>query len=465
MARILIVEDETDMARGLQYNLEARGYEVILASDGEAGYQAALSSAPDLVLLDVMLPKRDGYDVCRALRKVAPRLPVLMLTARGGENDLVLGLKLGADDYIRKPFSTAELMARIEALLRRSAFTGGNPRRVEFGDVVIDFERHQATRRLEPLELTPKEFEMVRYFAARPGRGGFARCAAECGVGLHQRSQHEDRRRAHRETAAEARRHPVGAEAPADGARHRIQVRAVAGRMALQHFTSSLRPFILDSLRCGRSLSRGAHDMRTVLMAAIAAGLLAGAPLAQGQSAADLYQSAVQLEEVKGDLEKAIAAYRSIVERFANDRTTAGKAQLRLGICYERLGRPEARGAFEAVIRNYSDQPDLVTQARARLASSSDRSGDRGDAAMIARQVWTGSEVRPRRQAVSGRSLSHLRRLDVHQDRQCRHPRSHHRPEPAADQRAGHGGGVRRVSGSFSGRQDGGVRDGTARCG
>jgi DNA-binding response OmpR family regulator len=169
MPRILIVEDEADMAHGLQYNLEARGYEVTLASDGEAGYQAALTGAPDLVLLDVMLPKRDGYDVCRALRKVAPRLPVLMLTARGGENDLVLGLKLGADDYIRKPFSTAELMARIEALLRRSAFTGGNPRRVEFGDVVIDFERHQATRHDEPLELTPKEFEMVRYFAARPG--------------------------------------------------------------------------------------------------------------------------------------------------------------------------------------------------------------------------------------------------------------------------------------------------------
>jgi Tol biopolymer transport system component len=132
--------------------------------------------------------------------------------------------------------------------------------------------------------------------------------------------------------------------------------------------------------------------MRTVLMVTIA-GLLAGAPLAQGQSAADLYQSAVQLEEVKGDLEKAIAAYRGIVERFANDRTTAGKAQLRLGICYERLGRPEARGAFEAVIRNYSDQPDLVTQARARLASSSDRSGEPGDTAMIARQVWTGTEV------------------------------------------------------------------------
>jgi DNA-binding response OmpR family regulator len=169
MARILVVEDEPDMARGLQYNLEARGYDVVLAADGETGYQAALARRPDLVLLDVMLPKRDGFDVCRALRKAEPRLPVLMLTARGGEDDLVLGLKLGADDYIRKPFSIAELIARIEALLRRSAFTGGTPPRVEFGAVVVDFERHQATKALMHLELTPKEFEIIRYFAARPG--------------------------------------------------------------------------------------------------------------------------------------------------------------------------------------------------------------------------------------------------------------------------------------------------------
>src|SRR6478609_7554114 len=121
MPRILIVEDEMEMARGLQYNLQARGYEVILAADGETGYRTALAQRPDLLLLDVMLPKRDGYDVCRALRKVDPALPVLMLTARGGEDDLVLGLKLGADDYLRKPFSVAELVARIDALLRRSA--------------------------------------------------------------------------------------------------------------------------------------------------------------------------------------------------------------------------------------------------------------------------------------------------------------------------------------------------------
>lgn len=169
MARILVVEDEPDMARGLQYNLEARGHDVELAADGEAGLQAALARRPDLVLLDVMLPKRDGFDVCRALRKTEPMLPVLMLTARGREDDLVLGLKLGADDYIRKPFSIAELVARIEALLRRSALAGGAPPRVEFDDVVVDFERHRATKAREDLELTPKEFEIVRYFAARPG--------------------------------------------------------------------------------------------------------------------------------------------------------------------------------------------------------------------------------------------------------------------------------------------------------
>jgi len=170
MPRILIVDDEPDMARGLQYNLEARGFDVIVAADGDAGYQTAIARKPDLVVLDVMLPKRDGYEVCRALRKAEPRLPVLMLTARGREEDVVLGLKLGADDYIRKPFSIAELIARIEALLRRASLEREGPERIEFGRIVVDFERHQATRAGEPLELTAKEFEIVRYFAARAGR-------------------------------------------------------------------------------------------------------------------------------------------------------------------------------------------------------------------------------------------------------------------------------------------------------
>lgn len=169
MTKILIVEDEADMARGLQFNLEARGFEVEIARDGEAGYQAAIIGRPDLVLLDVMLPKRDGYDVCRALRKAEPALPILMLTARGQEDDVILGLKLGADDYVKKPFSVAELVARIETLLRRSPGAGG-PARIEFGDVSVDFIRHQAAKAGAPIDLTVKEFDLLRYFASHRGR-------------------------------------------------------------------------------------------------------------------------------------------------------------------------------------------------------------------------------------------------------------------------------------------------------
>jgi DNA-binding response OmpR family regulator len=167
--KILVVEDEPDMARGLQFNLEARGFDVVLAADGDAGYRAALRERPDLVLLDVMLPKRDGFEICKALRKAEPSLPVLILTAKGREDDVVLGLKLGADDYVRKPFSVAELIARIETVLRRSSLRSAMAMRVEFGAVVVDFERHQAARGGRPLELTAKEFEILRYFAARPG--------------------------------------------------------------------------------------------------------------------------------------------------------------------------------------------------------------------------------------------------------------------------------------------------------
>ena len=166
--KILIVDDEADMARGLQFNLEARGFTVVVARDGDAGYRAAIAERPDLVLLDVMMPKRDGYEVCRALRKVQPALPILMLTARGQEDEVVLGLKLGADDYVKKPFSVAELVARIETLLRR-AQTGGRPERADIGDIVIDFVRHTAEKDTRALELTPKEFEMLRYFVAHRG--------------------------------------------------------------------------------------------------------------------------------------------------------------------------------------------------------------------------------------------------------------------------------------------------------
>ena len=168
MPKILIVEDEPDMARGLQFNFEARGFEVLLARDGEAGFQMAIAEHPDVVVLDVMLPKRDGFEVCRALRRAEPRLPIVMLTARGQEDDVVLGLKLGADDYVRKPFGVAELVARVETVLRRNT-AGQRPERADFGDVKVDFVRHVATRDGRPIDLTPKEFEILRYFAARRG--------------------------------------------------------------------------------------------------------------------------------------------------------------------------------------------------------------------------------------------------------------------------------------------------------
>ena len=170
MARILIVEDEPDMARGLQFNLEARGFEVATANDGERGLKEAAAFKPDLVLLDVMLPKRDGYDVCRTLRKSQPSLPIVMLTAKGQEDDVVLGLKLGADDYVKKPFSVAELVARIETVLRRTHAAGGRPDQIAFGNVTVDFVRYEATRAGQPLDLTAKEFEMLRYFAANRGQ-------------------------------------------------------------------------------------------------------------------------------------------------------------------------------------------------------------------------------------------------------------------------------------------------------
>jgi two-component system alkaline phosphatase synthesis response regulator PhoP len=170
VARILIVEDEPDMARGLQFNLEARGFEVATAGDGERGLREAATFKPDLVILDVMLPTRDGYDVCRTLRKSQPSLPIVMLTAKGQEDDVVLGLKLGADDYVKKPFSVAELVARIETVLRRTQAGGGRPDRIAFGDVAVDFIKYEATRAGRPLDLTAKEFEMLRYFAAHRGQ-------------------------------------------------------------------------------------------------------------------------------------------------------------------------------------------------------------------------------------------------------------------------------------------------------
>jgi two-component system, OmpR family, response regulator VicR len=172
-ANILIVEDETPVARGIQYALQQEGYEVTIARTGTEGLESATRQAPDLVVLDVRLPEMDGFEVLRRLRASGSKAPVLMLTARDDELDKVVGLELGADDYMTKPFGVRELLSRIKALLRRAygdlADAGGG-RVVRHGDLVIDLERRRVSRGERRIQLTATEFEMLRHLAARPGR-------------------------------------------------------------------------------------------------------------------------------------------------------------------------------------------------------------------------------------------------------------------------------------------------------
>lgn len=167
--RILLVEDEPDMVLGLKDNFEFEGYEVLTAADGAAGLERARSHKPDLVILDIMLPKLSGLEVCKALRGEGFDKPIIMLTARGQEIDKVVGLELGADDYVTKPFSIRELLARVRAILRRSE--GGKRRlaRYQFADVELDFETYRGTRAGQALEMSPREFELLRYLIEHKG--------------------------------------------------------------------------------------------------------------------------------------------------------------------------------------------------------------------------------------------------------------------------------------------------------
>jgi DNA-binding response OmpR family regulator len=169
MSRVLVVEDDPAIMLGLVDNLEAESYDVLTAADGEAASRAIVEEKPDLVILDLMLPKRSGYEVCKKARADGITTPILMLTARGEEGDRVFGLDLGADDYVTKPFSMPELLARVRALLRRAHPGGALPAELRLGDVVVDFERYVASKGGRPLELTPKEIGVLRFLAARAG--------------------------------------------------------------------------------------------------------------------------------------------------------------------------------------------------------------------------------------------------------------------------------------------------------
>src|SRR5580698_10263975 len=169
MARILIIEDELPMRTALKDCLEAEGHRVMTAADGEAGLQRAVEEKPDLVLLDIMMPRLDGYAVCAELRRLEIPAAILMLTAKGLVDERVTGLDAGADDYLVKPFSTEELLARVRALLRRTRRQTASASILVLGDVKIDLIKQTASRARKPLHLTAKEFAMLRLMLETPG--------------------------------------------------------------------------------------------------------------------------------------------------------------------------------------------------------------------------------------------------------------------------------------------------------
>ncbi len=169
MKKILIIEDEKDMVTGLTFNLEARDYAVIAASDGEEGYQKAIEEHPDLVILDLMLPKLNGYEVCKRLKKEVPALPIIMLTAKSQEAEIVTGLELGADDYITKPFSVLEFLARIKAVFRRTNSGTEIPEVRRFGNLEINLKKYEARKKGKSLKLTPREYELLKCFIEKEG--------------------------------------------------------------------------------------------------------------------------------------------------------------------------------------------------------------------------------------------------------------------------------------------------------
>jgi len=170
--KILIVDDEPDVVQLIEYNLKSAGYDVVTATDGQDALQQARGSSPDLIILDLMLPEVDGLDVCKILRRDAGTagIPIVMLTAKASETDRVLGLELGADDYVTKPFSPRELVLRVKRLLRSESAKEDNAERIEIGELTLDIPRHQALVKGKRIDLTATEFRLLTVLVKRRGR-------------------------------------------------------------------------------------------------------------------------------------------------------------------------------------------------------------------------------------------------------------------------------------------------------
>jgi len=166
---ILIIEDDVSILRGLKDNLEYEGYKIITESSGETGLKAALERFSHLILLDIMLPGINGFEICRKVKKEKPELPIIMITARGSEMDKVAGLDIGADDYITKPFSIPELLARVRAVLRRFNHETESLKQYSFGEIKLDFIKYQAFRNNKEVSLSSKEFDILKYLIQHEG--------------------------------------------------------------------------------------------------------------------------------------------------------------------------------------------------------------------------------------------------------------------------------------------------------
>jgi len=169
MSRVLVVDDDPGIVKLVRAYLEQAGYSVLAAQEGKKALQIARHDKPDLVILDLMLPEMDGWDVCRALRKESD-VPIIMLTARVEESDKLIGLELGADDYVTKPFSPRELVARVRSVLRRAQGMPPKPERISLGEITIDLSRHSVEVAGQPVELTPTEFDLLATMMEDPGR-------------------------------------------------------------------------------------------------------------------------------------------------------------------------------------------------------------------------------------------------------------------------------------------------------
>lgn len=169
MKKILVIEDDISILRGLKDNLEFEGYAVLTETNGEKGFKLAHEKNPDLVLLDIMLPGMNGYEICRKLKNEKPELPIIMITARGSEIDKVSGLDIGADDYVTKPFSIPELLARLRAVIRRIPAGIVIPDEYCFGNIKLDFKKYRAFRDNQEIKLSSKEFSIMEYFIRHEG--------------------------------------------------------------------------------------------------------------------------------------------------------------------------------------------------------------------------------------------------------------------------------------------------------